>query len=396
MKIRVRPRSRNHIVCPIRFYRVVEGPEFPSNDPEADKPEVDDRAFRMGSRPVKTWSSQVDRGAMVGMAVHDIVEVKVRFEDLDHTLELDGPNIPIFVTSTDPSLVKVVAPKGGGPLDFDGVFRIQGLQDVVRGQVTIQARLGSDKGPVLGQLEPHIFTLLRLRLRLHLVTITSEKSQTDGKTTDHTASGFRKLVEEANKIWRPAGIEFVFRESQKLEFTIPLSTAGQVTTFEEKAPDRLREVRKVFKKQPDANAINVYGVHKIVDLKKEGDDREKTLGGTLRDKDIGEGILLVDLARGGNGRTLAHELGHYLLGLGHADFDSQGKKIRDDHWAIRRLMYTRSAGPDEPPHRNNVGWGEKRAGVLLTMKHLEKDPEDGEVPRARREARKDRALAPSV
>jgi hypothetical protein len=60
--------EQNNIVCPIRFYRVVEGPEFTLNDPEVTNQKWTTRLFD-GKSSGKNLVEQVDRGAMVGMAV---------------------------------------------------------------------------------------------------------------------------------------------------------------------------------------------------------------------------------------------------------------------------------------------------------------------------------------
>jgi hypothetical protein len=105
------------------------------------------------------------------------------------------PEYSIFVTAPI-IVVKVVAPKAADHwismvCSESKVFRCCSRPSHDPGPV------GSDKVGV-GAVEPNSSTAAT-SVAIALVTITSEKSQTDGKTTDHTASGFRKLVEEPTR-----------------------------------------------------------------------------------------------------------------------------------------------------------------------------------------------------
>src|SRR6516164_5739786 len=88
-----------------------------------------------GDRP-GTWGASTARGAMVGITAGDTVSVRVLREDLD-----DGA--PLFVKSSNTSLVSIQSPAGGGPLGADGIFQIRGVSDVKNTPVKIEVRLGA-------------------------------------------------------------------------------------------------------------------------------------------------------------------------------------------------------------------------------------------------------------
>src|SRR5205085_3141522 len=155
MAVRVKVRRNRQIIVPVRFGRAVTGP------PVIDAHDIDDRGFAMGTRP-GTWGSTDARGAMASVTEGDTVRVKVLREDLDDTA-------PLFVTSTNPGAAAIVG--AAGPLAADGIFSLRGAVDSKNVPVKIQVHLGAVDGPVLGEMEPHIFQLRQVRVRAHLVTI---------------------------------------------------------------------------------------------------------------------------------------------------------------------------------------------------------------------------------
>src|SRR5262245_18261265 len=148
MAVRVKVRNNRQIIVPIRFARAVTGAVV------IDAPDVDDRGFAMGNRP-GTWGSTNARGAMVTMTEGDTVRIKVLREDIDDSA-------PLFVTSSDNGAATISG--SAGPLGADGVFSITGVVDAIRRDVKIQVHLGAANGPVLGELEPHIFQIHRVRV----------------------------------------------------------------------------------------------------------------------------------------------------------------------------------------------------------------------------------------
>lgn len=363
MAIRLKVRRNRQIVVPVRFARAVSG------GPVRDAPDVDDRGFAMGTRP-GTWGRSDTRGAMVSVTEGDTIRVKVVREDLDGTA-------PLFMSSTNPSVADIA---GGATLPPDDVFSLIGVLDTKNAAVKIQVHLGAVGGPVLGELEPHIFQLRQVRVRAHLVTI-------NGAATARTAAGLVPLFDAVNVIWRAAGIEFLYDPAQTRTGSITgFTTAGTVTT--NLGAGQFREFSRVLNLRnppgdpgPDGSAVNVYFVQ-------SSSDPASNWTGLTLDHDSprpdGFGVVLLDR---GNAHELAHELGHFLdLDL-HAGENAAGTHFRDDVQSERRMMFDFSPLDNgQPGHRHDVSYGNLVPGELIDLKDFGTDPTDGSVARARRRA----------
>jgi hypothetical protein len=364
MAVQVRVKNNRQIIVPVRFVRAATGP------PQLDVPDPDDRGFDMGARP-GTWGSSDARGTMAGVVVGDTVQMKVLREDIDDTA-------PLFVASTDTRLVRIAAPVGGGPLAADGIFTFRGVSDVRNQPVKIQVRLGSAAGPVLGEMEPHIFQLHQVRVQTHLVTI-------NGAATARTAASVTAMLQVVNRIWRPAGIEFIHIEANVVSDAINgFANPGAVTTQLSATPPTFAEFSTLVNTNPVPRNVNVYFVRSSNESR-----------GLTFDQDIarpaGFGVMLVDVA---DENDLAHELGHYLDSDLHAGERVAGTIVRSDVVARRRLMFnTNPLGNDPLAYRNNVGYGTSTEaafagfglrGSMITLKNFNSDPGDDEVNRNRR------------
>jgi hypothetical protein len=366
MAIRLKVRQNRQIVVPIRFTRAVDGPT------QADAPDVDDRGFAMGARP-GTWGSTDARGAMVSIREGDSIRVKVLREDIDSSA-------PLFVTSTNP---KMVAISGSAALGADGVFSLTGVSDSKNAPVMIQVHLGSISGPVLGELEPHIFQVRQVRVHAHLVSINPPASGPDAaSTTSRTAQSLVALFEGVNRIWRPVGIEFLYDPTHTTSGSISgFTTKGVMTT--DIAHNKFSEFTRVLTladpltgDMPDPNAVNIYFVR----------DSSEVQGLTFDNENPQHGVVISDLDNDDPEQTTAHELGHYLDDDLHADENAASAHIRDDISSIRRLLFGPAEPGEDPPYRSDVGYGDKLIGNLITVKHHPADPNDGEVDRNRRRA----------
>jgi len=373
MAIRVRVKNGKQVICPLRFERAVTGA------PVADAPDVDERGFEMGTRP-GTWGRENMRGAMVSITEGDTIRVKVNREDIDSTA-------PLYAVSTDTGVIEVVQPAGGGPIPGSGVFQIRGVRDFANRNVKVELRLGAANGPVLGELEPHIFKMgdtRELRVCIHFVTIR-------GVRTVRTAPSMTSVIDQVNRIWRPCGISFRYdatnasyaREDTAnnllpayggAQFAVP----GTVTTHLSATPSTWREFSTVINTNHRANFINIYCVQQAPEW----------IGLTYSNANArpnGYGIAIDDRATAHN---LAHELGHMLHIDNHSDEDGTGTRVRDDIWARGCLMYSFSGlnGGTGPAHRLDVGHGAGIPGALITVKDLGSDPRDGELALTRRHA----------
>jgi len=357
--VNIKVRLNKQIVVPVRFVRAVTGA------PVIDAPDIDDRGFAMGTRP-GTWGASDARGAMAGIASGDTVRIKVLREDID-------AGAPLFITSTDTSIVDVQAPAGGGPVPADGVFSIRGVTDVVRHPVKVQARLGSATGPVLGEFEPHIFQLRRLPVHAHLCRI-------NGNITTRTAQSLVAVFQQVNDVWRTAGIEWVYNPAQTVETPINgLANAGQMTTNLSGTPPEFREFTTIINTAFDRtrSSVDIYFVqlaNEVTGLTFSNSNARPPAGG-------GFGVVIAD---SGTFQTIAHELCHFLNVPEHVDLDAAGNQFRTDIWSLRALMFSSLGfGPQNPPHRNDVGYGANQAGAFIQIKDLAADRTDAELSRAR-------------
>jgi len=370
MAIRVRVKNGKQVIVPLRFERAVTGA------PVADAPDLDDHGFEMGTRP-GTWGRMDMRGAMVSITEGDTIRVKVSRQDID-------TGAPLYAVSTDTGVIEVVQPAGGGPIPGDGVFQIRGVRDFANRNVKVELRLGAANGPVLGEVEPHIFQMgntRELRVCIHFVTIR-------GTRTARTAASMTNVIERVNRIWRPCGISFRYdaaSASHAREDTVNnllpgfggalFAAAGTITTHLTATPATWQEFSTVVNTNPRANYINIYCVQQAPEF----------IGlaySNANARPNGYGIAIVDRA---DTNDLAHELGHILHIDSHSNEDNAGTRVRADMWARRCLMY--SFNPHGGAgHRNDVGYGAGIRGALLTVKDLGCDPRDGELAHARRHA----------
>jgi len=364
MALNVRVRHDRQIICPIRFQRAVTGATV------ADAPDVDDRGFAMGARSA-TWGTSTVRGAMVSIAQGDTVRVRVIRADIDDTA-------PLFVTSTDTAVVTVAAPAGGGPLPADGIFSLHAVKDFPNRTAAIQVRLGDATGPVIGELEPHIFAIHNLRVVAHLVTI-------NGRATTRTAAALVNTFQAINDIWRPAGIVFLYNQAQtQAEVFNGFQVAGQMTTMMDASiPGHTdtaadwAEFSQIINRRPVANHVNVYFV----------ENANEVFGLTFDNTNArpnGYGIVCADNAVD---NSVAHELCHFLDNPDHAQQAIAPGAAHEDIWARRRLMWTPNPwNASAVAHQNDVGYGALTRGALISVKDLPAtvDQTDGELARARR------------
>lgn len=375
---------------PIRFTRAVTG------GPVKDAPAVDDRAFAMGAR-TGTWGNSTARGAQVSITEGDTVRVKLLREDIE-------PAAQLYASSTDTSVVQVIAPASGSPIPNNGIISIKGVVDKKNTPVTVQIHYGSKDGPVIGELEPHVFKLIRLRLAMHLVNIYSVDTARWNATAATLKTNMTALVQQVNDIWRPVGVELrtdnmliirdqirrnpttagrsqYYRRSSSSWRSLPtplgatgnFTTAGTITDNAAWGNAQYREFDTLIKLNFISNRVNVYCVNNGTGW------AGLSYVGTNRGLAIGDNASSYDFA---------HELGHYL-NLEHADHNAAGNDADNkENWLLRRLMYS-DWPPAAPPHRNNVGYGSGQYGALVSVKKLPGDytGADGEVAKSRRRAR---------
>jgi hypothetical protein len=381
--------DEHQIVVPLAFKRGSD-----DDLPHMDSPELDDRGFRRG-RDQSGLSATDSRGPMIGLMVDSTVKIRAAREDIDDSA-------PIFISVTDADKIEIVAPQGGGPVPADGIFQIKGK--TARGAPgKVQARLGSATGPVLAELEPHIFGRLRVPIQPHLVTInTASATGTEPNIPIDT------MIRRIRAIWWPCGIEIVHDTAARptVHDTIQLS---RVDLCNPPGADSWGEIKQVLGLQrtrlslaagTNDPALNWYIVQDFRQLTAGrtwwGWGVSRTTANGISSTDTGIITAAAPLAlpgiRGAEmmAKMIAHEIGHFFT-LHHAQ-DRNYDNPALDTYARRMLMYPNlDISPFASPPTtlenglriNNVGYGNREGGCLLTLKRHLHHASDGEAARAR-------------
>jgi hypothetical protein len=379
--------DEHQIIVPLAFKRGRH-----DDVPHQDAPELDDRGFRRG-RDQSGLSATDARGPMVGLMADSTVRIGIAREDIDDSA-------PIFITATDSDKIEIVAPDGGGPLPADGVFQVKGR--TARGAPgKIQARLGSATGPVLAELEPHIFGRLRVPIQPHLVTVNSSSA-----TGTEPNIPLDAMLRRIRAIWWPCGIDIVHDAAARpvAHDTIQLT---RVDLCEPPGADNWAEFKRVLGLQrsrlslpagTNDPAINWYVVR---DFRQTTPGRvwwgwgvSRPTATSIGSPDTGIVTATAPLAnaRGDEmvAKMIAHEIGHFFT-LQHAQNRNYDNPALDTY-ARRMLMYPNvDISPFATPpgtlgnglRVNDVGYGSQEAGCLLTLKRHLHHASDGEAARAR-------------
>ncbi|HET6567181.1 MAG TPA: hypothetical protein VFG50_04390 [Rhodothermales bacterium] len=365
-------------IVPAHFERVAPG------NPDPLFPDLDDRGY-----------AAPEHGPIVGLMVEPASgdssnDVYVVLERQD--MELGAQ---LFVTSSDPSVLRIIHPAAGNPLINTkraaiGIRGIAGGSPAAR-TAQVQVHLGSVAGPVIAEMTAWVFRPLRVRITPHLVTIAAA-----GVPGIPSVANIGNIMPLVRAIWKPCGIEMTVQPTQAHNEVF--ATAGVVSMASWAEINTL-----VAHNVP--NTINVYMVNRI--------GNGGTLGLGLSRASVQPGgiaagvnapaIILADTTAFGSVRDamwwandLAHEAGHFFQ-LWHPD-NLQPPDEREDTWSRRMLMHnfnkmrghnpwpdTMSGGKHfrHRPRLNDVGYGNLRRGCLITMKDLKQIKTDGECSTAR-------------
>lgn len=406
MAIRIMAKQKQQSIVPIRFYRAVANdPPDQNSDPVRDAPAIDDRGFEMATRPA-TWGSSDAHGAMVAIQEGDTIKIKILRTDIDNDADL-------YVTSTDTSVVTVASPNDGGPIPKNGanknIFQITGIEDKKNTPVKLEVRYGSATGPVISELEPHIYQAVNLSVAFHIVSIR-------GTAPAKIAADAQTMLDYANDIWRPCGIQFTFNSAQHFynetirqhptdanrsqyrnrttgtwsNLPYNFDHAGYVTDdnrWTGAQGGSWRESDMIEKVNPANVSINFYWSQNSASYDNAGTRTDGSWNGL---SGVGMprkgGLHIVESA---GKYDLGHEIGHFVS-LNHSDDDNAGTETDNkDIWLLRRLMYSLWP-PDSPDYKKNVGYGDKQYGALVSVKKIpgKYQSNDGELARARKHARR--------
>jgi hypothetical protein len=380
--IRLNITDQKQIVVPLRFRRATD------TDAEREFPEIDDRGYHMGTR-AGTWGQSKARGPMVGLTVGFPVTVRILREDID-------AGVPLFAKSTDTGVVKIVEPASGGPIPASGDLKILGVADFANRPVAVEIRIGSTTGPIIAEIEPHIFTPKKVKLVVHNIRV----DDTTGSGTRATLP-IAQMAERVRSIWWPSGLDMDYDPAARpdQDNNITLAVKDEVKLhgggFGE-VPGLLRQhsvlddkvhlfIINRFTPNPATPGSSVVGLGVTPDLATQ--------------LNCPPGIFVTSQGVAGNNaaielraRTIAHEIGHFLT-LEHVHRRNADNPAGDT-CSRRQLMYPISNVQAEvtprtltSDHRfNDNGYGNRIRGWMLTLKNLDHHETDDEVAKARRRA----------
>lgn len=370
------------VIVPIGFKRANTGNTL------IDAPEVDDRGFEMGNRG--TLTATPARGPMFGVTVGTTVRLAVTRNGI-------ADAAPLFVTSSNPAALKIVAPAEGVAIPADGIFSVEALLENGTPHPVIQIRFGSKTGPVVGETEPHLFRKLTVAVTPHFVRIDSATA-----TGTRPALPLARIMDRVRAIWRPCGVDFDVKASVDDNTILP---AGVLDTLDMPAGFgdtprvlALQRARLGLPPGTNDNSINWYVVPRIRGRNNAGGFSFTTVGlGISRDtaNTIASDTGIIVTADGVTtdaeiervARTTAHEIGHFFR-LRHVQSRNADNPVKDS-WGRRQLMFPLSflppaAAGGAPPRTNDVGYGNLIRGCLITLKDHAQHSTDGETLTARK------------
>ena len=345
-----------------------------TGDPSRRFPDIDDVGYHDEAFP--------DEHGPITSAMTGQEGVTVNF----HRMEISG-RAKLFAVSQDPAIVQITKP-ASGELTPDATQNIE-FTAGKPGRTCIEIRYNWTDGPVLGRLYVQVYETILIRMRLHIVTIVQRDD--DGKvvnrrdqpalffgaacpTTADKLKRVREVFYQANQVWIPHGIGFVINDVFETEW-------GSAELGSDSVDPSNVEIIRAGARSPNRSPIHV-NVFCIPKMGVEGIGVPHTNGGGIFREGIHNACALHlhsgTTAPNEFGKTVAHELGHYM-GLcseqqGHSTGDlPSGLHTRDDSVSRRRLMYPDNGLPSPgltTPWRDDVGYDPGECGALVTHRRL--------------------------
>ena len=343
-------------------------------------------------------------GAHVAMVRGDTCVINVVRQQLED-------NAPLYISSADTSKLSVISPANGTRLANGPKAEVRVRAGNTSGEVKLRVHGQAQNGPIIHELTVNISPLLQVHCAAHLTAIyTPPATRAAANTTVRDMVDVARTVEEVNRQWRPACIEFVFDTWRNSDMTnqVPRSgvnpTDGILLCPIYGSGESNENFNRLMATNTVANRLNIYFVRGIQAANPGGGAApnyigfgSSALGGLVMSDNIGD--------RETTAHTLSHELGHILTlaQMGHTNtldshsdddpqFSATVTNRRHDLWSRRRLMYymvglqadeRTGAGGKYAFAGTDAGYGAGRSGHLITIKDLANDPTDGEFRPAR-------------
>jgi len=365
------PIYKQRRVVLVRFQRATTG------DPDAAKPDIDDRG----------WSGQF--GPIMGIAKGSNATVRLRRERI-------APTAPLFaVPSDNTALLCAGQPNYALPPTQDVDLVLSGITGGNPKVTTLDIRHGSATGPIIHKLTVWIFNPLTVKITPHMVTI--KDAANPGIAS---AVNIANIIDRVKAIWKPCGVDFNVQATKNDTHTFANAGVLQASTMNAAGTEVWgAEIGTLLSSNYVASTINAYFVNQIAMVTNPG-----LLGLGLSRATAGSsggalpqpGIILGDtnaagIARAGDSmwlaNDLAHEIGHFF-GLWHPN-QKEPPNERKDTWCRRMLMHNFNSMTSLGAWRDTVvgygvdSTGSPRRGCLVTMKDLPQITTDGEATTVR-------------
>jgi peptidoglycan hydrolase-like protein with peptidoglycan-binding domain/ribosomal protein S15P/S13E len=269
------------------------------------------------------------------------------------------------------------------------------------GDAKLQVHFGAANGPVIGEVDVKIVSLVQVKLYLHILDIKDNFGTT--VVNKWTLQKAKELIGDINAIWAPIGIEFTVAGAKN--HAITGEYPGTITNILNNANGSYisTEFYPLWQKYNNKDQINIYFANELLD------EFRDAAGATVKINNNTMGYALSRKKATANGhvgvcvkfdsdipmlaRTIAHELGHIVEltshPKAHSDDDGSSTPFRSDIWSRSRLMSKYIRQYDNNPHREwqDPDYGKSgnlmNCGALITIKKLKNDGTDDELKVAR-------------
>ncbi|MGK2231242.1 MAG: hypothetical protein ACI92O_000400 [Colwellia sp.] len=376
MAINIQIKNECRIV-PIRFERATKG------EPNDKYPDIDDRGHAHAIPTVNGLAASDEIGsAVLAMGVNKEVEINMIREDIDN-------NAPLFVTSSDSSVLSILLPKERTKCDAKQTCKLTLKTNNIDGStpklVFVDVRFGKANGPIIAKLATYIFPTLVVNVQPYYVTIDDRA----GNSGTYPKLNFESTMQKAKAIWSHYGIELAFTKLKNIH-----------ATLNKKNYMELAEINKLYKTDWTSNHINIYFVQELEgqNTLSYGFTPQNYAGYAFPIDDdnalplthpgvfvaMKSGVLDRSDDTQSCAHSIAHEIGHFftLFASNLSTSSPESVSEQSDTWSTRLLMsnqnqITRSHAPQEGenwPDFNEFGYGSTskapHSGCMVSLKNI--------------------------
>ena len=342
MAIKIKAKNELRIV-PVRFERAKKG------TPDIVYPDIDDRGhnFKVPAVNGLAESSEV-RGPVIGLMKKQNLKINMIRENIDHSAKL-------YLTSSDETIVNVIAPKKGKKLSSGKscTIKLKGSDFAGNTPKTakIEVRFGAIDGPIIYELTTYVFNPLIVSLQPHVLTI----HDSTGRGGNAPRMNVNKVMEQVKALWACCGVQFIVQKSKSL--SVSLAVANKLT---------FAEVNNVNNTLVNANSwiagtINVYIVQEIDGALGYGFSKAAHAGFGINHPGVFLGMKSGTDDRSSDtywcANDLAHELGHFFSLWHPTDGNDHWTNWRrNETWSMRFLMHNHNKTFRQKPPQGGVNW----------------------------------------